>query len=155
MTWSNQMTFRDYIELLFQAYLQDKKYLVTLRQKIKTSEFNKEQMYDPAFSDWKGINPINPDTHQSQRIKFHPNPLNPEDGIYVDEDKDHSKFKLGFIKQIIRKQRMAIQIKNIKSIELINEILKRTSYSNPISYLEDRIKSDYEAVIKNKKLTIK
>jgi len=105
MIWSNQMTFRDYIELLFQAYLQDKKYLVTLRQKIKTSEFNKEQMYDPAFSDWKGINPLNPDTHQSQRIKFHPNPLNPEDGIYVYEDKDHSKFKLGFIKQIIRKQR--------------------------------------------------
>lgn len=50
---------------------------------------------------------------------------------------------------------MAIQIKNIKSIELINEILKRTSYSDPVSYLEDRVKSDYEAVIKNKKLTIK
>ncbi len=50
---------------------------------------------------------------------------------------------------------MAIQIKNIKSIELINEILKRTSYSDPVSYLEDRIKFDYEAVIKNKKLRIK
>ena len=50
---------------------------------------------------------------------------------------------------------MAIQIKNTKSIELVNEILKRTSYSDPITYLEDRIKSDYEAVIKNKKLTIK
>jgi len=45
-----------------------------------------------------------------------------------------------------------IQIKNHKVELLIDEILKRTQYSSRIAYLEDRIRSDYEKVIKNKKL---
>ena len=46
-----------------------------------------------------------------------------------------------------------IQIKNQKIELLIDEILKRTQYSSPTEYLEDRIKSDFEKVCKNKKLS--
>ena len=46
-----------------------------------------------------------------------------------------------------------ISIKNPKIERLIDEILKRSRYSDPLEYLESRIKSDYEIVMKNKKLT--
>ena len=49
------MLFRDYVELLYQAYLQDKGYLQTLRDKIKSQEFSKDQMYDPVFENWNEI----------------------------------------------------------------------------------------------------
>ena len=46
-----------------------------------------------------------------------------------------------------------IQIKNHKIELLIDEILKRTQYSSPTEYLEDRIRSDFEKVCKNKNLS--
>lgn len=46
-----------------------------------------------------------------------------------------------------------ISIKNHKIEKLIDEILKRSRYADPREYLESRIKSDYETVMKNKKLT--
>jgi hypothetical protein len=45
-----------------------------------------------------------------------------------------------------------IIIKNPKTEKLIEEILKRSRYSSPQEYLEARIQSDFEVVIKNKKL---
>jgi hypothetical protein len=45
-----------------------------------------------------------------------------------------------------------INIKNPKLENLVDEILKRTKYSNSAEYLEARIRSDYEQVMKNKKL---
>jgi hypothetical protein len=45
-----------------------------------------------------------------------------------------------------------ISIKDPKTQKLIDEILQRTKYSTPLEYLEARIKSDFETVIKNKKL---
>ena len=35
---------------------------------------------------------------------------------------------------------------------MIDEILKRTHYSSPDEYLEDRVKRDYEMVLKGKKI---
>ena len=57
------MLFRDYVELLYQAYLQDKGYLQTLRDKIKSQEFSKDQMYDPAFENWNEIRHEDPSTY--------------------------------------------------------------------------------------------
>ena len=45
-----------------------------------------------------------------------------------------------------------INIRNPKIEYLVDEILKRTKYSNSAEYLEARIKSDYEQVMKNRKL---
>jgi len=35
---------------------------------------------------------------------------------------------------------------------MIDEILKKTPYSSPIEYLEDRIKRDHAMVMRNKKI---
>ena len=99
------MLFRDYIQLLFQAYLQDSLYLQTLRDKIKSDEFNKEQMYDPAFEDWKSINPTNPETHHGNRIKFHPNPYDPQQGVYTYEDQQQARKHLKVIKECLARRR--------------------------------------------------
>ena len=47
---------------------------------------------------------------------------------------------------------MPIRIQNQKIEKWIDEILKRTKYSDPLEYLESRVRSDFDAVIKNKKL---
>jgi hypothetical protein len=45
-----------------------------------------------------------------------------------------------------------LSIKNPKVEKWIDEILKRTKYSDPLEYLEARVKQDYDTVNKNKKL---
>jgi hypothetical protein len=45
-----------------------------------------------------------------------------------------------------------ITLKNPRIEALIGEILKKTSYSDPLQYLEERIKRDHAQVIRNKKL---
>ena len=99
------MLFRDYIELLWQCYLQDSGYLQTLRDKIKSEEFNKDQMYDPAFEDWKSINPANPETHHGNRIKFHPSPLDPQQGVYTYEQKEEARRRLRVIRECLQRGR--------------------------------------------------
>ena len=98
------MLFREYIEILWQAYLQDQKYLQTLREKIKSEEFNKDQMYDPAFEDWKSIDPRNPESHHGQRMKFHRNPYDPQDGVYVYEEQNARK-NLEVVRRCMKRKR--------------------------------------------------
>ncbi|NQV75465.1 MAG: hypothetical protein HQ491_05390 [Bacteroidetes bacterium] len=98
------MLFREYIEILWQAYLQDQKYLQTLREKIKSEEFNKDQMYDPAFEDWKSIDPRNAESHHGQRMKFHRNPYDPQDGVYVYEEKNARK-NLEVVRRCMKRKR--------------------------------------------------
>jgi hypothetical protein len=43
-------------------------------------------------------------------------------------------------------------LKNKSTLKMIDEILKRTHYSSPVEYLEDRIKRDYGTVLKGKKI---
>ena len=45
-----------------------------------------------------------------------------------------------------------IAIKNPKIEAMIDEILKRTSYSDSRQYLEDRIRKDHAQILRNKKL---
>jgi hypothetical protein len=45
-----------------------------------------------------------------------------------------------------------IKIQNSKIESLVDEILKRTNFSNALQYLEERIKKDHAQVIRNKKL---
>jgi hypothetical protein len=45
-----------------------------------------------------------------------------------------------------------ISIRNPKTEKLIEEILKRSKFSSPLEYLESRVQSDFETVVKNKKL---
>jgi hypothetical protein len=45
-----------------------------------------------------------------------------------------------------------IKIQDSKIESLVDEILKRTTYSDPLQYLEERIKKDHAQVMRNKKL---
>jgi hypothetical protein len=45
-----------------------------------------------------------------------------------------------------------IVIKNPKIEKIIDDILKRSKYSDPVEYIESRVKRDYELIAKNKKL---
>ena len=99
------MLFRDYLEILWQCYLQDASYLQTLRDKIKSEEFNKDQMYDPAFEDWKSIDPRNPETYHGNRIKFHRSDLNPQQGIYTYEDRQEARERLRIIRECLSRRR--------------------------------------------------
>ena len=45
-----------------------------------------------------------------------------------------------------------INIRDNKLEKMIAEILKKTHYSSPIEYLEDKIKRDHATVMRNKKI---
>jgi len=103
------MLFRDYVELLYQAYLQDKGYLQTLRDKIKSQEFSKDQMYDPAFENWNEIRYEDPSTCHQAKWRYHPNTLNPEVGVFVFEEKSKKQWEI--IKDCARRKRKRDQYK--------------------------------------------
>jgi hypothetical protein len=98
------MLFRDYIEILWQAYLEDREYLQKLRDKIKSEEFNKDQMNDPAFEDWKSIDPRNPETYHGNRIKFHPSPMNPQQGVHTYESREEARKRLKVIRECLSRR---------------------------------------------------
>ena len=99
------MLFREYVELLYQAYLEDRGYLQKLRDKIKAEEFHKDQMYDPSFEDWKSIDPRNSDTYHGSRIKFHPNIQDPQKGVYTYEGRRESGERLRVIRECLSRRK--------------------------------------------------
>ena len=98
------MLFREYVELLYQAYLHDKGYLQTLSDKIKSEEFNQDQMYDPAFENWKEIKHEDPSTYHQAKWKYHPNPVDPQSGVYVFKEDERIKSKVQTIKDCARRK---------------------------------------------------
>ncbi|GCE65686.1 hypothetical protein OMCYN_01632 [cyanobiont of Ornithocercus magnificus] len=111
------MLFRDYVELLYQAYLQDKGYLQTLRDMIRSQEFSKDQIYNPAFENWEDIRHEDPSTHHQGRWKYHPNPINPEAGVFVFEEVQKSKKQWGIIKDCVRRKQKGDQYKRQQARE--------------------------------------
>ena len=99
------MLFRDYMDLLYQAYLQDKGYLTTLRDRIKSKEFNKDHMHDPGFENWKSISPRRQETHQRKRNRFYPNPYDPEQGIYTHESYSSETDRTRIIREYLLKRK--------------------------------------------------
>ena len=99
------MLFRDYIEILWQAYLEDRGYLQKLRDRIQSEEFTKDSLFSPEFDDFKSINPVNPETHHGNRIKFHPSPLDPQQGVYTYEQKEEARRRLRVIRECLQRGR--------------------------------------------------
>jgi hypothetical protein len=106
--------YKEYLEILWQAYLEDRGYLQKLRDKIRSEEFNKDQMYDPAFEDWKSIDPRNPETYHGSRIKFHPSPHNPQQGVITYESRKEDREKLRIIRECLQRGRERRANKNSK-----------------------------------------
>ena len=108
------MIFSEYVTLLYSAFLEDKNYIETLRNKIRTEEFNRDQMSDPMFQDISLVDPRKPDTYRSRRGKFFPNPFNPESGVYTYEDHQDAREKLRVIRECLQKGRERRANKNSK-----------------------------------------
>jgi hypothetical protein len=100
------MLFRDFVILLYQGFLEDKNYIMKLRDKIKSEDFLKDVEFDPAFEDWKSIDPTNPETHHGNRIKFHPvNSYDPQQGVYTYEQKEDARRRLRVIRECLQRGR--------------------------------------------------
>ena len=56
------------------------------------------------------------------------------------------------LKTVLGGSESVINIRDNKLEKMIDEILKKTHYSSPIEYLEDRIKRDHATVMRNKKI---
>ena len=103
------MLFRDFVELLYKAYLEDRGILKTLRDKLKNGSYLQDLEDDPELQDWDEINPRAIDPRRSGRSKYYPNPYNPQEGVRVFED---------------------IQSKNPKALKKIKEIVKKRNSRN-------------------------
>jgi hypothetical protein len=99
------MIFSEYVSLLYAAFLEDKGYIETLRKKIKTEEFNRDEMSDPVFQDVTSIDPRRPESYKNRKAKYFPNPFNPESGVYTYEDRIDAKKKLDIIRECLKKGR--------------------------------------------------
>ena len=97
--------FREYIEILWQAYLEDRGYLQKLRDIIQSEEFTKDSLFSPEFEDWKSIDPRNSESHHGNRIKFHPSPLDPQQGIYTCEQREEARRRLRVIRECLQRGR--------------------------------------------------
>jgi len=103
------MLFRDFVELLYKAYLEDKGILKTLRDKLKDGSYLQDLEDDPELQDWKEINPRAIDPRRSVRSKYYPNIYNPQEGVRVFE---------------------SLQSKNPKALKKIQEIVKKRNSTN-------------------------
>jgi len=99
------MIFSEYVKLLYSAYLEDRGYLETLRKKIRSEEFNRDEMIDPAFQNAHSIDPRNPETFKNTRPKYFPNPYNPESGVYTYEQCQKARERLRIIKECHQKRK--------------------------------------------------
>ena len=99
------MTFREYIELLYKAYLLDRGVLTKLRDKMKDGSYLQDLEDDPEMQNWNQINPRSIDPRKQGRSKYYPNRLNPQEGVRVFESRGKKAVKkvMGLIKQRDRK----------------------------------------------------
>lgn len=81
------MTFRDYVELLYKAYLEDREIIKRIRDKMKDGSYLQDLEDDPGLQDWENINPRAIDLRQRGRSKYYPNPIDPQQGVRVYESR--------------------------------------------------------------------
>ena len=99
------MIFSEYVKLLYSAFMEDKGYLETLGKKIRSEEFNRDEIFDPVFQDALSIDPRNLDTFKHTRAKFFPNPYNPESGMITYEERQKARERLRVIKECRQKRK--------------------------------------------------
>ena len=87
------MTFRDYVELLYKAYLEDPKIIKRLRDKMQDGSYLKDLEDDAGLQDWENINPRAIDPRQRGKSKFYPNPVDPQQGVRVFESRNKRAVK--------------------------------------------------------------
>ena len=87
------MTFSEYVELLYKAYLLDRGVLTKLRDKMKDGSYLQDLEDDPEMQNWNQINPRSIDPRKQGRSKYYPNQLNPQEGVRVFESREKKAVK--------------------------------------------------------------
>lgn len=101
------MLFRDYVILLYRAYLEDREIIKSLRDKLKDGSYLQDLEDDPDLQDWQEVNPRAIDPAKRGRSKYYPNPYSPQEGVRVFE---------------------SLQDKNLKALKKLREVVaKRNS----------------------------
>ena len=116
------MTFRDYVELLYKAYLEDREIIKRLRDKMKDGSYLKDLEDDPGLQDWENINPRAIDPRQRGKSKFYPNPIDPQQGVRVFESRNKRAARK-VLDAIKRRDRYILQFR----INLSNGIFSQIS----------------------------
>ena len=97
-----RMPFKDYVELLYRAYLEDEEIIQRLREKLQDSDYLKRLDGDPDFQDWNQVNPTDIDPRKRSRSKYHPHLLDLQQGVRVFET---SKYKaMNKVREIIKRR---------------------------------------------------
>ena len=91
------MTFSEYVELLYKAYLLDRGVLTKLRDKMKDGSYLQDLEDDPEMQNWNQINPRSIDPRKQGRSKYYPNRLNPQEGVRVFESREKKQLKKSWI----------------------------------------------------------
>ena len=97
-----RMPFKDYVELLYRAYLEDEKVLQRLREKLQDIDCLKRLDGDPDLQDWNQINPRDLDPRKRSKSKYHPHPLDLQQGVRVFEGNNKAVNK---VREIIKRRR--------------------------------------------------
>ena len=97
-----RMLFKDYVELLYRAYLENEKVLRRLREKLEDIDYLKRLDGDPDFQDWNQINPRDLDPRKRSKSKYHSHPLDPQQGVRVFEGNNKAVNK---VREIIKRRR--------------------------------------------------
>ena len=97
-----RMPFKDYVELLYRAYLEDEEIIQRLREKLQDADYLKRLDGDPDFQDWNQVNPRDIDPRKRSRSKYHPHLLDLQQGVRVFET---SKYKaINKVREIIKRR---------------------------------------------------
>ena len=97
-----RMPFKDYVELLYRAYLEDEEILQRLREKLQDTDCLKRLDGDPEYQDWNQVNPRNIDPRKQSKSKYHPHPLDLQQGVRVFESSKHKA--MNKVREIIKRR---------------------------------------------------
>ena len=147
------MTFRDYVELLYKAYLEDREIIKRLRDKMKDGSYLQDLEDDPGLQDWENINPRAIDPRQRGRSKYYPNPIDPQQGVRVYESRSKRAARK-ILDAVKRRDRLDIKIISKNTENNLKQILAKTDFLNYEQYLEARTAADLKLLKQNKRLML-
>jgi len=83
------MLFREYVELLYRAYLEDRGVIKRLRDKLQDANYLDDLEHDPELQNWETADITSLDPRKNQKSKYYPSLYDPQQGVRVYENLEH------------------------------------------------------------------
>jgi hypothetical protein len=84
------MLFREYVELLYRAYLEDRGLIRRLRDKLQDATYLDDLENDPELQNWQTVDPSSLDPRKHQKSKYYPSLYDPQQGVRVYEENQYT-----------------------------------------------------------------